>query len=153
MYPISSVDRGPYNLVGLYCYAAKLILDGKQAKKSYVENLKIDGNIAKYLPADMEYMVSPEEPRYISGSWADIEKLKAVKVTSKEVIFSSKDAYHSVSKIAAGDFNGDGVQDILLLITHSVKQGTHFEKYLYVLTRFDSNNILKTIKKYNALED
>ncbi len=152
-YPVSNLDRGPYSFMGVYCTAAKLILEGKPAQKSFVENLKIDGTIAKYLPANVEYIISNEQKRHASGSWADVEKVKAVSVTKEEVEFSSTDASHFVRRIAVGDFNGDGVQDILFMVGHHVKGGSHFENSLYLMTRFGPNDLLKTIAKYTALED
>lgn len=152
-YPVSNLHRGPYSFAGIYCIAAKLILDGKPAKKSFIENLNVDGTIAKYLPADIEYIISDEQPRHTSGSWAEVEKVKAQSVTSEEIDFTSSDADHFVRKIAVGDFNGDGLQDILLMVGHHVKEGTHFENSLYLMTRSGSNDLLKTIKKYTALED
>ncbi len=152
-YPVRNPDRGPYSFMGAYCTAAKLILDGRPAQKSFIEDLKIDGTIAKYLPVNVEYIISNEQKRHASGSWADVEKVKAVSVTKEEVEFSSADASHFVRRIAVGDFNGDGVQDILLMVGHHVKGGTHFENSLYLMTRFGSNDLLKTIAKYTALED
>lgn len=154
LYPQANIDRGPYSAVGLYCIAAQLIIDAKPAHKSFIENLKLDGSIGKYIPADAEYIISDEQPRHTKGNWADVEKLKYVKMfKDKEILFSSQDADHSVRPIAVGDFNNDGVQDILLLISHSVKEGTHFEKYLYLLTRFGPDDVLKTLNRYAALED
>lgn len=101
----------------------------------------------------MECRVDPESPKHTSGSWAEGEKVKAVKVTREEVEFSSSDANHFIRRTAVGDFNGDGVQDILLLVSHSVKECTHFENSLYVLTRSGPNDILRTMRRYNALED
>lgn len=153
LFPISNVNRGPYSILGLYCFAAQLILDAKPAKISYIESLKFDENIAKYLPADVEYRINPRSRRHTSGSWDDVEKVKAVKMRAKEIKYESKDAIHFVRRIAVGDFNSDGIQDVLFIIGHHVKEGTHFENSLYIMTRVNSNNILENIKRYTALED
>lgn len=153
LYPVSNVERGPYSYVGLLCTAAKLIVEGKAAKESYIENIKLDADIATHLPAALEYRISREQPLRTVGNWADVEKLKVTSVTEKEVEYSSEGAVHFVRKIATGDFNGDGKKDLLLLITHGVTEGTHFSQHLYLLTRDNPDGLMEIVKEYSALED
>lgn len=153
LYPQISVDRGAFSYVGLYCTAAQLIVDGKAARESYIEDLKLDGDIAEYLPAAIKYSFNQEVDRNTSSSWLDVEKVKIAKVGDEEVEYSSAAAVHFVRGIAVGDFNNDGVRDILILITHAVKEGTHFTQRLYVMTRFKKNTLLTIVRSYSALEN
>ncbi len=152
IYPMSNIERREYSIKGLSCIAAQIITNGTAAKTSYIENLKVDGSIASRLPGAVTYRVNPRQPVPTSGSWADVVKLEATRVTDGEVKLDTKSTYHFVSKIATGDFNGDGNNDILLLIMHGVKEGTHFLQDLYLMTRDTPDGLLKILKTYSALE-
>ena len=148
--PVFKQDRSAYSRIGLRCLAARIILAGKEARKSHIEKLPLDGRLAKHLPAAVKYEVSANAPVPKKGSWADVEKgLKVTGGDSAGPEFTSRFAKHYVWLMALGDFNGDGTQDILLRIKHAVKRGTHFLDRLYVMTRFSEKDLLKIVKQYS----
>ena len=47
--------------------------------------------------------------------------------------------------MAYGDYNGDGVEDVLLCVAHQATRGTVGYSFLAVLTRQGTNQVLRRI--------
>ena len=136
--------------MGLNCQAARIILAGKEARKSHIEKLPLDGRLAKFLPAAIKFEVRANAPVPKKGSWADVEKgLKVTKAGSFGSVYSTKGVKHVIWLMATGDFNDDGTNDILLRIRHRIVNAQHFQDDLYVMTRFSEKDILKIVKQYS----
>ena len=148
--PLHNLKRLNYSGMGIDCLAARVILAGKDARKSHIGKLPLDGRLAKFLPAAVKYELRGNVPPPTKGSWADVEKgLKVTGGDSAGPEFETKDAEHLIWLVALGDFNDDGNQDILLRIRHQVKKGSHFLDRLYVMTRFSEKDLLKIVKQYS----
>ena len=152
--PMSTIDRGPYGLTGLYCFASREILNAKPSLKSFISKLKMDRNIARLLPAEVGMIISRDDERKLANhknwSWAKFDQIRGGSGKGYEVKLDSSYAVHFVDKVATGDFNGDGVEDIMLLIRHGVKQGTYASFDLFICTRNKTLGPLSVLKKYDG---
>jgi len=149
-----NADRKVYSYNGLMCFVARELYEGRLSKKSYLKKVQVDKNIMDYLPGAMMYdnyvsstKVSDEVK---NGSWAKAEKLKLIEKREREVIYESYAMKHYISVEGRGDFNGDGVEDALIMVRNFYIGGSGFDEMLYVVTRHRDDEVLKIIKIYTA---
>ena len=148
--PSVKQERINYSWMAIDCLATRIIMAGKEAKKSHIEKLPLDGRLAKFLPAAVKYRVRANAPVPKKGSWADVERgLKVTEVGNYGSAYTSKGVKHAIWLMATGDFNDDGTNDILLRIRHRIVNAQHFSDNLYVMTRFSEKDILKIVSQYS----
>ncbi|MCK5237376.1 MAG: hypothetical protein KAR06_10350, partial [Deltaproteobacteria bacterium] len=140
---------GAYSYIGIACYALRHIVEGKTATLSALEELKLDMSITEDLPAEVAFKKSGKK----GESWSDVEKLEFKGATGiNEITFKSEGTTHLLGRIASGDFNDDGVSDVIIHLLHSVESSNDFNRKLYVLTRNSPDELLSVVAEYDVLD-
>jgi len=115
--PGPQIERNEYGIFGTDCIAAKLLLESRPATRSYIEAFKVDKNIASALPPEIGFLVEHQDQAVVAKchSLAEIDKIRKVKVhPDGEVELFGIDSQQFVDELGRADFNGDGIQDIML---------------------------------------
>jgi hypothetical protein len=142
---------------GLDCFAAQAILKAKPSDYSYIEGLKIDRYIARCLPSEMSLVFSPENETELKltknkrKSWAEYDEITGGMEKDDAVELFAKHSGHRVEKLATGDFNEDGIEDIMLLVNHWPKEGSAHTTDLYVISRLGKNEPLIVLDKNSGI--
>jgi hypothetical protein len=72
-------------------------------------------------------------------------KLTPKEVTADQVVFDHDDYYIQIAVLARGDFNRDGLEDVIVCWSDQVKGGTYRSSRPILLTRYSANTPLIAI--------
>jgi len=125
----------------LMCQAAKVIVEAKQSKRTFLNDFVLDKNLPNKLPKQMALVVSSAESKKINDNsklvnWSDVNK-----ITKVDVINEFKAKYHQqgsaqeIELVAKGDFDGDGIEDVLVLSRDSVEGGSYNALRMFYFTK------------------
>jgi len=131
----------------LDCNTLKFLKNSIPSKVSYLSDFVLSKDAIRYLPAKLVnwcYVGSEEESKKIdSKTLKDLEPKLKVKVEDKfNLDLDYDDTNNSITLLAWGDFNHDGIEDILLNVTHHYIGGSGRSYESVVLTRLEKNSKL-----------
>jgi hypothetical protein len=142
-------------VVWLRCRALEIIAAGKPAAHGYVRQLLTVKNPGSVLPPVMAFEMANEDKDQQKAaaragkSWRSFAgKLTFEPENARHEIWVSGDEFGGpLEWWAAGDFDGDGFDDIIVYRVLGPDQGTFGDIKAFVLTRTTPSGILKVIKK------
>lgn len=131
------------------CRALFELQSAKVPIKSFLENPRVTLNDTNLLPAAM-LAVMPEdeaEERRLAGKTiSQVVARKDIQAASGGVLTVSYDGLmQRFEEVARADFNGDGIEDILVFTGGSAEEGTMSYSDYILLTRTSSSGPLKVI--------
>lgn len=147
------------------CYAAQAIYQAIPARVSHLSNFKMDAADARTLPAALTLVISNYQAEKITRATKLGKTLGDV--LPKGATFSVRhnprgDApmvrvndgsggIEDMSLLARGDFNHDGIEDLLIAVSSSVVGGTYRQSDLYLITRLGPHAPMKVLAAYPDL--
>jgi hypothetical protein len=147
------------NLVGLKqneCLARSVFKKAATSKSSFLSGLHLDVDQADHLPASVAIGVSQEAQAKIvkleaqKKTWRDAQpKLKFVSGTAAKASYTDdvKDDIH-VTVLAFADFDGDGLEDMILQSTTQGNGGsTIFPNDPLILTRLTDGGPIALVRR------
>lgn len=137
------------------CEVGALILAAKPSRESFVDRFAFDGLALESLPPTLSYVLSPDEERAADEAERRGQSWKAFQPAARIVgtlrasqidIEVPDEARIRLTIKAFGDFDGDGVEDVLVFVsTHAI--GASFQSYEpIVLTRTSAGGSLRAVK-------
>jgi len=136
------------------CLAAESIANARPARHSALSTFKLDANLPLYLPKNLALIISTSEWKEIAKnndivSWAQTETVNFVSKDGKyKAKYAMVGAYQEVSLIARGDFNHDGIEDLLLFAQGHVVGGTYAAHRLFWVTKKNTNSRITLIREF-----
>ncbi|MDO6764915.1 hypothetical protein [Agarivorans sp. 1_MG-2023] len=141
-----------------YVYASNHICESwselsklSSAKKSFLADLSFNESFAKNVPPQLALVISNEtEERLATAvSWDDMFSIERVEELNEEqAIFYSEGSIQKLTLMAKGDYNGDGIEDLLLYMENSVEGGSYSSVHAYVLTRLSESAPYTLLKQW-----
>lgn len=133
------------------CHAIEMLREANPAKKSYVRDFKLDADSINYLPALVDASASCDRlcRQYVANerriSWKEFAGLdsQSMKYEGDYVMegeVSGSDL--TLEILARADFNGDGLEDLLLMVDADAIGGTWGTTRLYLLSREKPESVL-----------
>ncbi|MPW30310.1 ATPase [Agarivorans sp. B2Z047] len=158
---VSSIKNGYTSLNSYeygYIYASNHICKSwlelsklSSAKKSFLGDVSFDKPFAKKAPPQLALVISNEtvERLATAASWNEMFPVQRVEsLSSEQAIFYSEGSIQKLTLMAKGDYNNDGIEDILLYMENSVEGGSYSSVYAYVLTRLSPNAPYTLLKQW-----
>jgi hypothetical protein len=150
------------NAVSYWCRGLQAIPRAKSSKRSLLAEILAAKNPAAYIPAsvvdivnagdlaDKDPDIEASKKAHTSVSWAKFDPaLKLGDVQAKDRIdFEGKDYVAAVSYYAAGDFNGDGIEDLLVEISIRSFDASQGDGAFFILTRTKPKGLLTVIETF-----
>jgi hypothetical protein len=141
--------------LGADCRALALLKDAAPARVSYLQDFRLDTSAPAMLPAQFAIIVSNEEQQSLAAaahankSWLEYQpKLKAEQANGRLTVDAA--GMRGVLRLyARGDFNGDGVEDLLIREDYAALGGTYSGSRLFLLTRRRGERVLQVLKEYD----
>jgi len=134
------------------CMAMQLGINMRNAETSYFASPLLDENFLARLPATAAFVISEEDAERAAnsnGSAADITPVANFRRENNEtVVFDLEFGSQTATLLAEGDVNADGIDDALIRVTNTVEEGSYRLTFLYVVTQFDGEPMLKIIGGY-----
>ncbi len=152
--PVRGGDVSPYAGLSALCVATESIAKARPAQYSALSDFKLDADFPRQAPKNLALITSSSEWQDIVQnkkivSWAQAE---TVKFDSKEGKYQAKytmvGAHQEVLLLARGDFNHDGIEDLLLFANAHVVGGTYASFRLFWITKMNPNSPLTLIREY-----
>jgi len=147
-------ESRPYLYLAAMCVATEAIAKARPAKYSALSTFKLDADFPQQVPKNLALMISGSEKQRILQnreivSWAQAETVKFVSKEGKhQAKYAMDGAYQEVSLIARGDFNHDGIEDLLLFAQAHVVGGTYTAYRLFWITRINAKSPITLIREY-----
>lgn len=128
-----------------------LVLAAKPSRLSYVEGFRLDGLALDALPSSLSWAVAPEDEDAVEEaerqglSWRRYKPELRVLNASQDALAVDEDgARIALETKAFGDFDGDGVEDVLLFkSSRAVDEGTMRHYTPVLLTRTTAGGPLR----------
>ena len=152
--PVDEKDALPYMELGMMCHAVKTVTMGKNAKRSYIGQFKMDKSIVDTFPPQLANIISTEERKRILSnkkitSLGKAEKVESIQIENdKKVTIKEQGGSQEIELLAQGDFNDDGIADLLFLVRNSVDEGTFGSVELFALTKRRDETSFELLKQY-----
>lgn len=144
------------------CYASKVMASAKKAKVSHLSDFKLDKKWVGELPARLSLTISKDDQRRIdsvvarhgglveatdvaSMKFKNTDKVQQVTVTDKS------GGVVRIDLVGKGDFNGDGIEDLLVATTDSIDGGDYQSLGLYTLTKTKPNAAMMVIRQFPVM--
>jgi hypothetical protein len=125
------------------CQTARLIVAAEPAERSWLGDLVFDRSLPERLPWQVAMIISSGESDAIAASrpharWSEVEVAPVTEFSSCGEHcgrYGDESGGQSVRLVARGDFNGDGIGDVILESNDWVIGGTYRAYRVFVLTR------------------
>jgi hypothetical protein len=124
------------------CFILRELQHATRATSSHVAELKWDDHILSLLPPQLAINVSAESLRKAKvaatrgQSWPDFDKSATASTDGPDQIVVQGDGFRERLILwGRGDFNGDGVEDLLVQSLDTLTEGTYRNTRLFILTR------------------
>lgn len=146
-------DLRRLQFVGADCRALDLLAAARPARRSALAGAVLD---PRFLPPVLSFLPSAESRKRALAdqskglSWKDSEP--DIKVSSSGPDLTAVETATGLVRIewcARGDFNGDGVEDLLVRVASSARQGTYARIRLFLLTRSTPREVLRVLHEFN----
>lgn len=135
------------------CRATLLLNRAIPAKKSYIPKPLLTATLPSQWPAALAVVLSDAEAKILQNDsvikyWQDVnDDLQYRFITEYKVQFDSSSHSQIIELIGSGDFNRDGVEDVLVSSRDTVVGGSYFNLRLFSLS-VDKQGRWRLIQEY-----
>jgi hypothetical protein len=141
--------------VGADRHALRAIGEAAPSPASHLAEFRLDEGSVDLLPPDLSLAVSDDEARRLESArsagrtWSEFEPIGSVTVEGEAAILVEGDGWGvRVELLAWGDFDGDGLEDVLAKLGGWLTAGSYRTSRLVVLTRRDAGARLELVREY-----
>ena len=153
--PEASEDRSHEHYFRFRCESLRRITEAKPSKVSYLRDYRFHSGSLKELPPCVGamggvdgYRTAVERALETLSSWKSFAPDKTVVRAEKEaIVFQDKDETITAEMSVWGDFNGDGIEDVLLLTATQPSgiDGRYKDYSAVALTRFKGESFFRAL--------
>jgi len=124
----------------MMCRPTKLLLNAKPPEKSNIPNDFLNKSMPENFPVEIAFQTSTREAERNANDkskryWSDINQNLQFEAISKDrVKFFDDGGSQNISLVGRGDFNADGLEDVLISSRDSVEGGSYFNFRLFALS-------------------
>jgi len=119
---------------------------------SYLSDFKHDSALAKKMPAELALIISNDDERRLAkaSSWEEMSHIKKVETLNKDkaVYYDNSGGIQKLAVMAKGDYNNDGIEDMVLYMVNTLEEGNYSSTYGYVVTRLAADAPYTLIKQF-----
>ena len=119
---------------------------------SFLSDFKHDSAMAKQMPPELALIISNDDERRLAkaSSWEEMSHIKKMESLNKDqaIYYDNSGGIQKLTVMAKGDYNNDGIEDMVLYMDNSVEEGSYGSTYGYVLTRLAADAPYTLIKQF-----
>ena len=154
----SGPDQAIFEGWTIKCEAVRILVDGAVPQKNFVDDFSLNETGIRALPIGMAFVVSPDDERKsasiqskggtLGGFLGDV-KLEALGKPDnrRTVVRDDSGASQLLSILAEGDFDHDGINDLLISSSNSMRGGSYHAAHLYIVSRLEAGGPLVLRRK------
>ena len=122
------------------------------SKRSFISKFKLDDNFPNLTPSALAFVISNEsaEKAKTLSTWDEADHIQRTHVSSevRAEYFDATDGFQVITIVAKGDYNADGIEDIVIEKENSVLSGSYSSSHGYVLTRMSEQSLFKVLAEW-----
>ncbi|MBH0059394.1 hypothetical protein I6F65_20865 [Pseudoalteromonas sp. SWXJZ94C] len=107
----------------------------------------------KKMPPELSLIISNDDERRLAkaSSWEEMSHIKKVEPVNDDqaIYYDNSGGIQRLTIMAKGDYNQDGIEDIVLHMANAVERGSYSSSYGYVLTRLTADAPYTLIKQFS----
>lgn len=150
--PDNPVAFPQFRYAVVQCMAMQLTENMQPAVQSHFGPKIIEDNFLDQMPASSAFVVTEQDAlraRTTQGSAADISPVQRLQPNGQyRTTFDLGFGSQTVTVLAHGDVNQDGIEDALLQVVNTEYNGTYRLAFLYIVTKPTPNSPLQLIGGY-----
>lgn len=158
IWPAYYPDGPAFMTLAMMCKASQAIGSAEPAERSYIRSLAFDRTLPDRLPWQIAMIISGRERERIAerrpeASWREVTT--ALPVTKFEScgkycgVYDDAGGSQEVRLVARADFDGDGIEDLLVSSDNAAKGGSYRATRMFVLTRRQSQGEIELIHEFD----
>lgn len=140
--PAVASDFASFQDLRARCRAVALLAKARPSKVSWLHAFSLDAHAPSRLPAAFAFAVSPEDDQRVTEAsalgkpWSATEAVDLLEQASpRQARYGGDASEQNVAIVGYGDFNGDGVEDLLLLSHGRLTEGSLKSTRLFAITQ------------------
>ncbi len=122
------------------------------SKRSYISKFKLDNSFPSLAPSALAFVISNEsaEKAKTLSTWDEADRIQRTQVASpvRAEYFDATDGFQVITIVAKGDYNADGIEDIVIEKENSVLSGSYSSSHGYVLTRMSEQALFSVLAEW-----
>ncbi|MCR9883471.1 ATPase [Vibrio alginolyticus] len=122
------------------------------SKRSFISKFKLDDNFPNLAPSALAFVISDEsaEKAKALSTWDEADHIQRTHVSSevRAEYFDATDGFQVITIVAKGDYNADGIEDIVIEKENSVLSGSYSSSHGYVLTRMSEQALFIVLAEW-----
>ncbi|GAB7227209.1 hypothetical protein VrSk94_08900 [Vibrio rotiferianus] len=122
------------------------------SKRSYISKFKLDDSFPSLAPSTLAFVISNEsaEKAKTLSTWDEADRIQRTQVASpvRAEYFDATDGFQVITIVAKGDYNADGIEDIVIEKENSVLSGSYSSSHGYVLTRMSEQALFTVLAEW-----
>ena len=152
--PVSDRDAGIAQSLIVDCLAVKALSRATAPRESFLRPFRLDPSALELLPPNLAPTISDEDSQKVQNaaakgrSWKQFDPSATASGEGESFSVLSADTQTTVKIYGRGDFNGDGIDDLLVRVDTAEMHGTYRTSRLLLLTRTRSNGVLRMIREF-----
>lgn len=131
-----------------WAHMAKL----KPSTKSLLGSFKHNLALPKKMPPQLSLIISNDDDRRLAkaSSWEEMSHIQKMESVTDEqaVYYDNSGGIQRLTIMAKGDYNNDGIEDMILHMANAVEGGSYSSSYSYIITRLTANAPYTLIKQF-----
>lgn len=141
LWTVVEKENAPFMELAVMCRATQAMLAAKKVEKSFLQDIQFDPTLPDKLPAKFAMVISLAEQQRLAADtskklWRDVLKITKTEITGeKHAKYSHDGGMQELEQVARGDFNGDGIEDMLITSRDSVEGGSYSAIRLFMVTK------------------
>ncbi|MFH4626754.1 ATPase [Vibrio alginolyticus] len=122
------------------------------SKRSYISKFKLDDSFPSLAPSALAFVISNESAEKVKAlsTWDEVDRIQRTQVASpvRAEYFDATDGFQVITIMAKGDYNADGIEDIVIEKENSVLSGSYSSSHGYVLTRMSDQALFTVLAEW-----
>jgi hypothetical protein len=152
--PVSDREAGITQSLVVDCLAVKALYHARAPRVSFLRTFRLDAQALGILPPDLAPIISDEDRQKVHKaaskgmSWKQFDPSATASVQGESFAVLSEDTRTTVKIYGRGDFNADGIDDLLVRVDTAAVHGTYRTSRLLLLTRTRNDGVLQLIREF-----
>ena len=124
----------------------------KPSKESFLDSFKHDAALANKMPPELSLIISNDDERRLvkASSWEEMSHIQKVELVNDDqaIYYDNSGGIQRLTIMAKGDYNQDGIEDMVLHMANAVERGSYSSSYSYIVTRLTADATYTLIKQF-----
>ncbi|PCJ15865.1 MAG: hypothetical protein COB04_12440 [Gammaproteobacteria bacterium] len=139
----------------LNCLSLEALLEASPSEESHLHDVALTETFIEKLPVQVALIVSSSELKRIAAdpskkTWDSVVKLQSTKPGSNgnRTYYDDSGGEQLLSIVAQGDFNQDGIEDMILASFDSLLGGSYEDQRHFLITKYSKDGGFTLLKEY-----